>query len=132
MCCLESTVSEEKAYKNFEERLLTFKNWTGEVNPLDLAKAGFYFTQYKDICRCVCCHIEIFRWAIDDCPINEHFKHAPYCEFANILFNCKNFKPTRTTTKETTKTVLCYRLPFLFLILILLSLTYLIPLPTFY
>ena len=124
MCCLES-VDGEKVNKNFDERLLTFRNWNGPVNPLDLAQAGFYFTQYKDVCKCVCCSVEIFKWDSGDCPIDEHFKHSSYCDFANILWKCKNLKPKKT------KTVLAAdRVPFLVLIiLIFTSLTFLISLP---
>lgn len=67
---------------SYEDRLKSFKNWNGQVDAKSLASAGFYYIQEGDICRCVHCNIEIFKWRREDCPIEEHFKYAPHCDVA--------------------------------------------------
>lgn len=71
--------------QNFEDRLLTFSNWSGKVNPWDLAKAGFYYTKDKDACECVYCHVGIYKWKEDDIPLLEHLKFNKNCPFVQCL-----------------------------------------------
>lgn len=115
--CLESFDDDDNirgVVKNYEKRLLTFKNWTGVINPEDLAKAGFYFTQYMDVCRCVYCLIEIFQWKEGDCPIEEHYKNARYCDLAHILYKCKALNTEKKVSKKN-NFVFCSVLFFLLL-----------------
>lgn len=77
--------------KSFEERLLSFKNWRGNVSPVDLAKTGFYFTGYEDICCCAFCGLEICEWEADDCPLMEHIKFGK-CPFAQVLLVAKAYR----------------------------------------
>lgn len=79
-------------YKHFEERLLTFENWPGKSNPVELAKAGFYFTEDMDSCRCAFCHMEIYKWEADDIPLMEHIKFNKKCPFARILYLSSKYK----------------------------------------
>lgn len=94
--CLESYDDDDSGggvMKNYEERLLSFLNWPSlkvthcAVNVKELAKAGFYYTGVKDICKCAYCNIEIYKWQPNDQPIVEHYKFARNCTFANILYH---------------------------------------------
>ena len=95
-----------KPLLSFEERLLTFKNWHGAINPIDLAKAGFYFTLYKDVCQCVYCFIEIYKWEVGDSAIDEHYKNAKHCDLACILWSSKRFveEEEKTSASNNIKT----------------------------
>lgn len=103
--------------KNFDERLLTFKNWTGKVNPVELAKAGFYFTRHMDACRCVFCDLEIYHWETDDCPLKEHLKFNRCCTFANVLNLSKIYyekgNELPVNVKCNVSKILCYVMLFI-------------------
>lgn len=85
---------------SFESRLLTFKYWKGNINAADLATAGFFYTGCEDICKCVYCGVEIYRWEKGDCAITEHIKCAHHCNFANILLKCKNFSSEQSLQRQ--------------------------------
>lgn len=82
----------------FEERLLTFKNWPGKVNPIELAGAGFYFTKYLDCCKCVFCNLEIYKWELDDSPLIEHLKYKKYCPYLQVLGLTRMYRNNNTTS----------------------------------
>lgn len=61
-------------------RLATFDNWINKaVKPRDLAQSGFYFTQQRDLVKCVFCGIGILNWEEGDTPMGEHWKFSPLC-----------------------------------------------------
>lgn len=71
-------------YNIYENRLLSFQNWNGLVSAKELAKAGFYYKNYLDVC-CAFCKLEIYKWRSNDNPIDEHFKYHKKCKFVKIL-----------------------------------------------
>ncbi|KMQ83398.1 inhibitor of apoptosis [Lasius niger] len=44
-----------------------------------LAQSGMYYTGVEDKCKCHFCGVEISRWEILDCPIDEHKRFSPNC-----------------------------------------------------
>lgn len=82
MCIETHSPVYQVEYKTFIERLLSFEEWPGPLNPVDLAIAGFEFTGIDDICRCFYCNVKIHKWTITDIPINEHVKYST-CPYAS-------------------------------------------------
>lgn len=73
-------------YRFESERLKTFMNWPCLfVKPEELAKNGFYYTQKWDKVKCFECNVEIFQWAENDIPEEEHRKWANDCNFVQNL-----------------------------------------------
>ncbi|NWZ26538.1 BIR7B protein, partial [Asarcornis scutulata] len=64
-------------------RLRTFSQWpdSSPVPALDLAEAGFYFVGPEDRVQCFCCGGILKDWKAGDCPMLEHLKFFPFCEF---------------------------------------------------
>nr|XP_038022231.1 baculoviral IAP repeat-containing protein 7 isoform X6 [Anas platyrhynchos] len=64
-------------------RLRTFSQWpdSSPVPALDLAEAGFYFVGPGDHVQCFCCGGILKDWKAGDCPMVEHLKFFPFCEF---------------------------------------------------
>ncbi|XP_033118137.1 E3 ubiquitin-protein ligase XIAP-like isoform X2 [Anneissia japonica] len=64
-------------------RLLTFQNWprTNPLQPRTLAKAGFYYTQTRDIVKCFACTGEISTGKVMDVPMIQHTMLFPECPF---------------------------------------------------
>lgn len=50
--------------------------WKGEINPFEIAVAGFYYIGLDDICMCFHCDIEIFLWKPQDGPLKELLKFS--------------------------------------------------------
>ena len=73
----------------FQDRYATFASWPahlqgGQVNPRELALAGFYHNaSQKDPDRCTCftCGYSLVNWGANDVPWNEHSKHVTTCAF---------------------------------------------------
>lgn len=66
-----------------QNRLDTFTNWppsTG-VAPIQLARAGFFYTGKKDSCRCFYCDGGLKNWEPKDEPFMEHARWFPTCEW---------------------------------------------------
>lgn len=71
----------EHLYKE-SARLATFNDWISPaVTPADLAQAGFYFRQYRDIVKCVFCKLEVLNWVEGDSAMGEHYSFNPWCRF---------------------------------------------------
>lgn len=66
-----------------EERLKTFENkWSIDyIKPLDLAQAGFYYTDEEDIVKCPYCLISLHDWKPMDVPLLDHVRYAPQCRY---------------------------------------------------
>ncbi|NXX83592.1 BIR7B protein, partial [Urocolius indicus] len=73
----------ESSMRNEARRLRTFRQWPGTspVSARDLVKAGFFFVGPRDEVQCFCCGGVLQDWAPGDCPIAEHQKFFPSCEF---------------------------------------------------
>ena len=73
----EFTLTELKDEQN---RIATFKNWpVSFLNPIDMAKAGFYYLQKQDQAKCAWCGGAIGQWEQGDEPMFEHRKFFPNC-----------------------------------------------------
>lgn len=113
MVMMKNSVPEDYfTYKNFEQRLLSFKNWKGKLSPLQLAKAGFYYTQVSDICQCPYCKIQAYNWEVNDSPLEEHLiycKNCPYAQCVSESLKLKNIqdKNVKTTVKFQKHIILC-------------------------
>ncbi|XP_065610405.1 baculoviral IAP repeat-containing protein 7 [Cyrtonyx montezumae] len=64
-------------------RLRTFSKWpqSSPVSARDLAKAGFYFVGPEDQVQCFNCGGILKDWEPGDCPVVEHLKFFPFCNF---------------------------------------------------
>ncbi|XP_077295172.1 putative inhibitor of apoptosis [Arctopsyche grandis] len=75
-------------YRSDSLRLLSFVNWPHhDVSRESLALAGFYFVtevngDSTDKVRCAWCSVEIENWAAGHCPITEHLRYFPTCQYA--------------------------------------------------
>lgn len=92
--CLESFEKEidNTLFRTYEKRLSSFKRWKGKLNPEVLASAGFYYLSVQDACKCFYCGAEIFEWAYDDYPIEEHYKLWKNCDLIECLRLSENKK----------------------------------------
>ena len=72
-------------YKIESNRLASFKgNWSKGVciQPIELAKAGFYYIGPKDRVRCAWCKNSLRNWEPGDTAFGEHFRHyGDRCSF---------------------------------------------------
>ncbi|XP_033098546.1 baculoviral IAP repeat-containing protein 7-like [Anneissia japonica] len=69
--------------KSEYRRLLTFQDWprSNPMQPRALAKAGFYYTQTRDVVKCFACNGEISNWKVIDVPMTQHTMLFPECPF---------------------------------------------------
>lgn len=79
--CLQYRTTSTNLRKE-SERIKTFRDWQCEfLNPRDLAKGGFYYTNEQDIVRCAFCGVEIGCWERGDDPDQDHKKWSSNCDF---------------------------------------------------
>ena len=82
---VQENVLQQDSLKSEFNRLITFSDtWPKEcpVKPLDLAKAGFYFTNSGDTVKCFSCGQSLSHWQPDDDPYTEHKTHfGDKCDF---------------------------------------------------
>ncbi|NXH18647.1 BIR7B protein, partial [Bucco capensis] len=73
----------DSSMRNEARRLRTFQQWpsSSPVSPRDLVKAGFFFVGPGDDVQCFCCGGVLKDWEPGDCPVAEHRKFFPCCEF---------------------------------------------------
>lgn len=72
----------ELDYRSEADRLASFANWTVEyIEPLDLARAGFFSLNNQDSCKCAFCHNCVGDWVEGDRPMEEHANLFPTCPF---------------------------------------------------
>jgi baculoviral IAP repeat-containing protein 7/8 len=64
------------------ERINTFIGWNVSfICPDEMARAGFYYTKHKDRVRCAYCEIELDNWSIGKCPVSQHARYSPECDY---------------------------------------------------
>lgn len=86
----EEQKKREKMQKDFNsemrseaKRLKTFvtyepySSWT----PQEMAAAGFYFIGIKSGVQCFCCSLILFHGSLQRCPMEDHKRFHPNCEF---------------------------------------------------
>jgi len=68
--------------KKEANRLATFEKYpiTAALNPWKLAKAGFFYTGYKDQTKCSCCGRQVKNWGKEDNPLDAEW-HEITCRF---------------------------------------------------
>ncbi|KAF6216506.1 hypothetical protein GE061_000848 [Apolygus lucorum] len=82
VCKCASFKSKNGPYYSEQDRAATFHNWPHTApTPVDLARAGFYYTGRFDVCRCAYCNIEVGRWFAEDVPAADHERWSPTCKF---------------------------------------------------
>ncbi|XP_075226870.1 uncharacterized protein LOC142327581 [Lycorma delicatula] len=66
----------------------TFRHWPiKSFNIDDMLESGFYFTGVLDTVACIECGVELFEWADDDIPFEEHKRASPNCVLVNASSN---------------------------------------------
>ena len=72
--------------KTESARLATFHDWPEPaariVDPLDIARAGMFYTGQIDRVQCAFCRGCLRNWVQGDNPAEEHRKNFPNCSFA--------------------------------------------------
>lgn len=81
MCAEDQTPN----YDLLAERLASFHNQSGVVDPSKLALCGFFYRGFEDVCVCFECKIELHQWEINECPLDDHLKYSPNCEYAKFI-----------------------------------------------
>ena len=78
----------ERPYENINSRCATFKDWPLHhfIKPIDLAKAGFYYTGFSDTVQCYECEIRLKNFELDDIPMLEHCRWSPKCSLVRSFF----------------------------------------------
>ena len=78
---------EEKDMADLLARVCTFKKWPMQIkqSPLQMAKAGLYYTGVADCCKCFHCNVGLIKWETIDDPLTEHRKHSPDCVFIKMI-----------------------------------------------
>lgn len=67
----------------------SFSTWSScKVNGSSLAKAGFFYTQKKDIVKCFHCGLRLGNWKDQD-PVSADLNDSRKCEFM-VGWACKN------------------------------------------
>ena len=64
-------------------RLLTFAEFpdSAQVDPFELAEAGFYYTGESDAVKCAFCKVIVRGWTCRDVPILTHMRSNTRCKF---------------------------------------------------
>ena len=66
-------------------RLASFLPWPyDQPSPSELAKAGFFFINFKDTLACYSCGVMLWHWKTNDNPWIEHRKGTNYCDHLMI------------------------------------------------
>ena len=74
-------------FNNTKKRYGTFaEHWPVcyHIKPIDLAMAGFFYTQTGDKCCCWSCGITLSQWTMGDTPFREHLLHNPECGYVQM------------------------------------------------
>ena len=76
-----------QGYVTEQSRFESFKEWPLNLSqqPIDLAKAGFYYYGIKDMVKCFYCNGGLRNWDPIDEPITEHARWFPKCPYIRQL-----------------------------------------------
>ena len=85
-CCRKAkacNIVEPENPKDGLDRYITFTEFPdhSEVDPLELAEAGFFYTGNDDAVKCAFCRVIIRGWSSSDKPILAHLKANRHCDF---------------------------------------------------
>ena len=67
-------------------RIGSFKNWpkVDIQSPETLARAGFFYVGYSDMCKCFFCDIGLRNWEDPDDPWVQHARWSPECDYLKM------------------------------------------------
>ncbi|XP_065225489.1 baculoviral IAP repeat-containing protein 2-like [Planococcus citri] len=84
---LNHRIPKHSKYMTEESRVASFETWpVSEIKaPIDLAKAGFYYTGVEDKVRCYHCGGGLQKWKITDDPWIEHAKWFSTCDYIYLV-----------------------------------------------
>lgn len=60
-------------------RLETFRDWTGPIDPKELAHWGFFYSRPDDLIECAFCKVLIPHQEFQDPPLRVHIRKNPMC-----------------------------------------------------
>ncbi|KAH9490456.1 hypothetical protein Btru_033911 [Bulinus truncatus] len=97
-------------YSLYRDRLDTFVDWphSGDLNPAEMARAGFFYAGYSDCVRCFYCGLGLKSWKQGDNICREHAKHKSTCKFHLSLHQrnlCSSLQEERTAEEPSSVTV---------------------------
>lgn len=77
-----------------ENRLLTYRFWPrSDIDYMKLAKAGFFYTNYRDCVQCYYCSILVSQWDKNDVPEIEHARLSKSCMYNQYDITHSSKKP---------------------------------------
>ena len=89
-------------YVSMNVRVSSYSGWPGylDLNPKEMAIAGFLYAGYNDYTRCFFCGGGLRNWESGDNPYVEHARWFPTCEY---LLNLKGSWFIQPVQKKNTK-----------------------------
>ncbi len=71
-----------------EQRLATFEEWSPSNlhSPLEMAKAGFWYSSYGDMVFCYHCGGSLAMFEPRDNVVEEHKKYFPHCTHVKLIY----------------------------------------------
>ena len=86
MSKLNTKKENDMNFKNYDERMNTFKTWPSKlVNPEKLAMDGFVYRGIDDLTACVYCDLEVDEWEEGDSPTKLHREASPFCPAVIVI-----------------------------------------------
>lgn len=80
------SIPKHQEYDNFTARLATYSAWSIDfIDPVDLAKAGLFFTGFRDEVTCYFCGNHLHSWERGEVPENEHARFFPNCKLTHNM-----------------------------------------------
>lgn len=89
-------------YACFQERIKTYRKWSGRCKIDTLCEAGFFYTGKDDETVCFYCGLGLRNWLESDDPWIEHAKWFSKCEFL-IITKGKKFTDEINDKKKSVK-----------------------------
>lgn len=72
-------------FNSFNDRIVTFNNWTNSFSAQELANAGFVYMGVNDKVFCFTCHVRLHAWTSNDDAFFEHAKFSPNCKYLKFI-----------------------------------------------
>ena len=86
---IEKNLASFPNYALLEDRINSFrkKGWPQQLvqHPIELARAGFFYSGLSDGVICYQCGIGLSQWTITDVPFEEHAKMYPKCYYLKLV-----------------------------------------------
>lgn len=74
-------------YLSFKQRVNSFTWWPHQLaqKNINLAHAGFFYSNMGDKVTCFACGVKLYGWNIRDDPWIEHYKYARHCVYLEMV-----------------------------------------------